>query len=382
MKIPFNKSPVMPKSEEYMLEALNSNKLSGGGAFTQRCSKWMETQFDVRRVLLTPSCSHALDMAAKLCSLEPGDEVIMPSYTFSSTANAFVGVGAKIVFIDLRPDTMNMDENLIEDAITSRTRVIVPMHYAGVACEMDKINALAEKYNLKVVEDAAQGVMASYKGRPLGTLSDFGGFSFHETKNFSMGEGGALLLHGTKDGEMAEIMQEKGTDRSKFFRGQVDKYSWRSWGSSYVASELNAAYLWSQLESAEEINNNRLTTWHLYRELLAPLKKEGLIEYQHIPEHCVHPAHMFFFKAKDIHERTRLLAHLREKGISAVYHYVPLHSADAGKKHGVFHGEDQYTTKESERQLRLPLYYGITEAELDYIVRAVYEFYGVPFPSL
>ena len=371
--IPFNTPPYCGREDEYVLQAIHSHKISGDGAFTKKCHAWLEEHTGTAKALLTTSCTHALDMAALLCRLEPGDEVILPSYTFSSTANAFVLTGATPVFVDIRPDTMNIDENCIEDAITERTKVICVMHYAGVSCEMDAIMAIARRHNLLVVEDAAQGVMASYKGQPLGTIGDYGCYSFHESKNYSMGEGGAILLR--QDDPRAEIIREKGTNRARFLRGQVDKYTWEDLGSSYLPSELNAAYLWGQLEMAEQINAARLHSWQLYREGLAPLKEEGLIDWQTVPEGCVHNAHMFYIKARDLDERTALIAHLKANGVGSVFHYVPLHSADAGLRFGRFHGEDRYTTRESERLLRLPMFYGLKDSEVEQAVDAVAAFY-------
>ena len=373
--IHFNQSFFWEEQIEYIREAIDDNKLSGDGVFTKRCDAWIEENTGTEKALLTTSCSTALEMAALLLDIKPGDEVIMPSYTFVSTANAFVMRGAEIVFVDIRPDTQNIDEKLIENAITDKTKAIVPVHYAGVGCEMDEILRIAHAHNLKVVEDAAQGVMASYKGRALGSIGDFGCFSFHETKNYSMGEGGAILINNPDYVEMAEIVREKGTDRSRFLRGQVDKYSWVEKGSSYLPSELNAAYLMPQFELAEEINNNRLASWNLYYELLEPLRDKGLIELPCIPDECNHNAHMFYIKAKDIEERTKLIAHLRENDISAVFHYVPLHSSKAGQKYGRFHGEDKYTTKESERLLRLPMFYALKEEEVEKIVKTIVDFY-------
>ncbi|MGM9615282.1 MAG: dTDP-4-amino-4,6-dideoxygalactose transaminase, partial [Oscillospiraceae bacterium] len=343
--------------------------------FTKKCHAWFRDRTGAAEVLLTTSGTHALEMAALLSGLEPGDEVILPSYTFSSTANAFVLAGAKLVFVDIRPDTMNIDETLIEDAITDRTRVICVMHYAGVACEMDEILAIAARHNLLVVEDAAQAVLAYYKGRALGSIGDFGCYSFHETKNYSMGEGGALLLR-DDDGGRAEILREKGTNRSQFFRGMVDKYTWVDYGSSYLPSELNAAYLYGQLQIAEEINNARLRAWNLYHELLTPLEQAGRVALPHIPADCTHNAHMFWLKAKDLTERTALIAHLKENGVGSVFHYIPLHSAPAGRRFGRFHGEDRYTTAESERLLRLPMYYGLTDADVETAANAVKSFYA------
>ncbi len=373
--INFNVPPFTGKEMEYMRKAVENQKICGDGEFTRKCSEWIEERTGTKKALLTTSCTHALEMGALLADIQPGDEVIMPSYTFVSTADAFVLRGGVPVFVDIRPDTMNIDENLIEAAITEKTRAIAPVHYAGVGCEMDKICTLAGKYNLYVIEDAAQGIMASYKGKPLGTFGDFGCFSFHETKNFSSGEGGAILIRDEKHIENAEIFREKGTDRSRYFRGQVDKYRWQNYGSSYLPSELNAAYLYAQLEIGEEITQARLKIWNQYWEELKELAEEGKLELPFIPEHCVHNAHMFYIKVKDLDERTRLDHFLRENGIMAVFHYVPLHSAPAGLKFGRFHGEDRYTTRESERLLRLPLYYGLTEEQVSYISAKVREFY-------
>ena len=372
----FNKPPYAGNEKEYIAEAIAANKICGDGQFTKKCHALLEKMTGSQKVLLTTSGSHALEMAALLCGLEPGDEVILPSFTFSSTANAFVLAGAKLVFVDVRPDTMNIDETKIEAAITPRTRVIVPVHYAGVACEMDTIMAIAKKHNLKVVEDAAQGVMASYHGKALGTIGDFGCFSFHETKNYSMGEGGALLIRDPENNEAAEILREKGTNRSRFLRGQVDKYTWVGYGSSYLPSDLNAAYLLAQLEEADKINNARLRAWERYHKGLAPLEAAGKIEIAHIPEGCAHNAHMFWVKTKDLAERTALIAYLKERGIFSMFHYVPLHSAEAGLKFGRFHGEDQYTTQESNRLTRLPMYYGIGDEEIETVIAAVKEFYA------
>ncbi len=372
--IEFNVPPYAGRELEYMAQAVASHTICGDGAFTKKCNAWLEDRFGTRKALLTTSGTTALDMAALLCDLEPGDEVILPSYTFSSTATAFVLAGAKLVFTDIRPDTMNLDERKVEDAITSRTRVIVPVHYAGVACEMDALLAIARKHGLMVVEDAAQGVMSTYHGRALGTLGDFGCYSFHETKNFSMGEGGALLIREEKHIERAEILREKGTNRSKFFRGQVDKYTWVDFGDSYLPSDLNAAYLWAQLEEAEQMNAHRLAAWHRYDEALRPLAEEGLLQVPTVPEGCVHNAHMYYVKWKDLAERTAFLAHMKARGIQCVFHYVPLHSAPAGLKYGRFHGEDEYTTRESERLARLPLFDSITEAQQAEVIAGVRAF--------
>ena len=373
--ISFNVPPCVGNELEYVKQAIESHKICGDGQFTKKCHAWMENRFQVQKVLLTTSGTSALDMALLLCDLQPGDEVILPSYTFSSTATAPVLAGAKLVFVDIRPDTMNIDEKKIEQAITDKTKVIIAMHYAGVACEMDTIMAIARKYNLKVVEDAAQGVMSTYKGKYLGTIGDFGCYSFHETKNYSMGEGGAILINNPEYIERAEILREKGTNRAKFFRGQVDKYTWVDFGDSYLPSELNAAYLWAQLEKADEINEDRLRSWDMYYQNLKPLEEAGKIELPVIPEGCVHNAHMFYLKCKDLAERTALISYMKAKDILCVFHYIPLHSAPAGIRFGRFHGEDQYTTQESERLLRLPMYYGLDKDNLMTIVDAVMDFF-------
>lgn len=373
--IPFNKPPYTGKEMEYISESIKAHKICGDGQFTKKCHQLLEQMTGSQKVLLTTSGSHALEMAALLCNLEPGDEVILPSFTFSSTANAFVLAGAKLVFVDIRPDTMNIDETKIEAAITDKTRVIVPVHYAGVACEMDTIMEIARKHNLKVVEDAAQGVMSTYHGKALGTIGDFGCFSFHETKNYSMGEGGALLIRDEENNEAAEILREKGTNRSRFLRGQVDKYTWVGYGSSYLPSDMNAAYLLAQLEEAEKINNARLASWHHYQERLAPLEQQGKLEIAHIPEGCGHNAHMFWIKLRDLEERTAMIAYLKEHDIYSMFHYVPLHSAEAGLKFGRFAGEDVYTTKESNRLTRLPMYYGLEEKDIKTVCNCVKKFY-------
>ncbi|MGN8631078.1 dTDP-4-amino-4,6-dideoxygalactose transaminase [Blautia sp. HCP3S3_G3] len=374
--IDFNRPAFTGREMEYIKDAVDRGMLCGDGIYTRRCSQWMEEKFQVRKVLLTTSCTHALEMAAYLSDIQPGDEVIMPSYTFVSTADAFVLRGAKVVFVDIRPDTLNMDEKLIEDAVTPRTRAIVPVHYAGVACEMDTIMAIAAKYGLKVIEDAAQGVDAFYKGKALGSIGDFGCYSFHETKNYTMGEGGALLFQDEKYLDRAEILREKGTDRSKFFRGQVDKYRWVDYGSSYLPSELNAAYLYAQLEEHEKISHKRMEIYNYYHENLKCLADEGKIEQPSVPEGCVHNAHMYYIKVRDMEVRTRLLSYLRERGICSVFHYVPLHSSPAGKKFGRFHGEDVYTTKESERLLRLPMFYNLDMEDVKKVVDAIVSFDG------
>jgi dTDP-4-amino-4,6-dideoxygalactose transaminase len=372
--IPFNKPPHTGNEEQYVLEAMKSPQISGDGPFGKRCQRWFEEQLGCRKTLLTPSCTHALEMAAILIGIQPGDEVIMPSYTFVSTANAFALRGARIVFVDIRPDTMNIDETRIEVAITPQTKAIVPVHYAGVGCEMDVIMTLAEKYGLFVIEDAAQGMMSRYKGRPLGTIGHLGAYSFHETKNYtSGGEGGLLIINDGRFAERAEIIREKGTNRSQFFRGMVDKYSWVDIGSSYLPSELQAAYLWGQLEMAETINANRLASWLAYRDKLSPLAAAGVIELPVISETCQHNAHMFYLKVKDLEERTALLEHFKQAVIWAVFHYVPLHSAPAGLKYGRFSGRDIQTTSQSERLIRLPLYYGITGEEIDTVCEKITE---------
>ena len=374
--IGFNVAPFTGKELDYIREAISAEHICGDGIFTKKCSAWIEEKTGTAKALLTTSCTHATEMAALLLDIQPGDEVIMPAYTFVSTADAFVLRGATPVFVDIRPDTMNMDEKLIEAAITEKTKAIVPVHYAGVACEMDTIMEIAKKHRLAVVEDAAQGVCAWYKGRALGTIGDYGCYSFHETKNFSMGEGGALLIRDPQQIENAEILREKGTNRSKFFRGQVDKYTWVNYGSSYLPSDMNAAYLWAQLEAAERINGDRMRTWNLYWEMLEDLGGEGRLELPFIPEGCEHNAHMFWIKAADLEERTRLIQFLKEAEIQSVFHYIPLHTAPAGQKFGRFSGEDRYTTKESERLLRLPMYYGLKEEQVRYIAEKVKEFYG------
>lgn len=375
--IRFNVPPYTGKEMDYIKKAVENQKICGDGEFTKKCNEWMEEKTGTAKALLTTSCTHATEMAALLCDIKPGDEVIMPSYTFVSTADAFVLRGAKAVFVDIRPDTMNIDENLIEAAITEKTKAIVPVHYAGVACEMDKIMEIAQNHNLYVVEDAAQGIMSTYKGKALGTFGDYGCFSFHETKNFSMGEGGALLIRDEENILKAEIVREKGTNRAQFFRGQIDKYTWMDAGSSYLPSDMNAAYLFAQLELADEITADRMNTWNMYNEGFENLEKAGFVERPVIPSECKHNAHMFYLKCKDLEERTKLIKYLGENDILAVFHYVPLHSAPAGQKLGRFNGEDKYTTKESDRLVRLPLYYGLKEEQTQYIIDKVKGFYNV-----
>lgn len=374
--IHFNVPPFVGKELEYVKQAIDAHKICGDGQFTKKCNAWLEERFNAQKVLLTTSGTTALDMAALMCDLQPGDEVILPSFTFSSTATAFVLAGATLVFVDVRPDTMNIDETKIEAAITEKTKVIVPVHYAGVACEMDTIMDIAKRYHLMVVEDAAQGVMSTYKGKALGTIGDFGCFSFHETKNYSMGEGGAILINDPKYNERAEILREKGTNRSKFYRGQVDKYTWIDFGDSYLPSDMNAAYLWAQLEVAEEINNDRLRIYDTYYNAFKYLEEAGKLELPIVPQGCVHNAHMFFLKCRSLEERTALINYLKDNDILAVFHYVPLHSAPAGEKFGRFHGEDVYTTAESDKLVRLPMYYKLTQEDQEKVIAAVKAFYA------
>lgn len=369
--ISFNIPPFQKNAIDYMKNAIEQHKICGDGQYTSKCSEWIKKRTGTSSVLLTTSCTHALEMAALLAGIQRGDEVIMPSYTFVSTADAFVLRGAKIVFTDIRPDTMNIDEQLIEQAITPRTAAIAVVHYAGVACEMDTIMDIARRHGLTVIEDAAQGMMSTYKGKALGTIGDFGCYSFHETKNYSMGEGGALLIRNPEKILEAEVIREKGTNRSQFFRGEVDKYSWQEAGSSYLPSDLNAAYLWAQLEEADAVNARRLTLWKQYYEELTPLAENGNIELPTIPKKCMHNAHMFYIKVKNLEERTKLLNFLKENGVHAVFHYIPLHSAPAGRKYGEFHGKDLYTTRESERLIRLPMYDGLASEQVHYVTETV-----------
>lgn len=375
--IPFNAPPIVGTEIDYMQSAMSSGKLCGDGGFTRRCQQWMEQRFSSKKVLLTPSCTASLEMAALLIDIQPGDEVIMPSYTFVSTANAFVLRGAKIVFVDVRPDTLNIDENLIEAAITDKTRAIVPVHYAGVACEMDTIMALATQHRLFVIEDAAQGVMSSYKGRALGSIGHIGCFSFHETKNYTAGgEGGATLINDASLVERAEIIREKGTNRSQFFRGQVDKYTWRDRGSSYLMSDLQAAYLWAQLEAAEHINQQRLRLWQRYHDALQPLAAKGRITLPTIPAYCKHNAHMFYLKMHDQDDRQALINWMKEAEILTVFHYIPLHSSPAGERFSRFFGNDRFTTKESERLLRLPLFYNLSDNNQNTVISSLLSFFS------
>lgn len=374
--IDFNRPPFTGKELDYIREAIERGKLCGDGEFTKRCSAWMREKFKVSHVMLTTSCTSALEMSAYLSGVQPGDEVIMPSYTFVSTADAFVLRGAKIVFVDIRPETMNIDETKIEAAITEKTKVIVPVHYAGVACAMNEIMAIAKKYNLKVVEDAAQGVNASYRGQALGTIGDFGCYSFHETKNYTMGEGGALLFQDDAYLERAEILREKGTNRSKFFRGQIDKYTWVGYGSSYLPSDMNAAYLYAQLLEMDKINDKRRQIFDYYYEHLAVLEEKGYLARPYVPDYAVHNGHMFYVRVKDLKTRTDLIRYMKEKGVLCVFHYIPLHSAPAGKQYGTFHGEDVYTTKESECLMRLPMYYSLSMDDVKYVTDCLLEYYG------
>ncbi len=374
--IHFNVPPFLGTEFTYMKQAVENHKICGDGPFTKKCNEWLENKFNAKKVMLTTSGTSALEMAAWLCNIQPGDEVILPSFTFSSTATAFTLVGAKLVFVDVRPDTMNIDEKLIEQAITPKTRVICAVHYAGVACEMDAIMDIAKRHNLKVVEDAAQGVMSSYKRKPLGTIGDFGCYSFHETKNYSMGEGGAIVINDESAITRAEILREKGTNRTQFYRGQVAKYNWVDWGSSYLPSDLNAAYLWAQLFEADKINDNRLETWNKYNKAFKPLAEKGIIELPVIPDGCVHNAHMFYIKCKDLKTRTSYIDFMKANDILCVFHYVPLHSAPAGIKFGRFYGEDKFTTSESDRLVRLPLYYNIDEKDLNFVITKTLEFFN------
>ena len=373
--IPFNVPPFLGTEPDLIMQAVKNQKICGDGPFTKQCHQWLEEKTGSPKALLTTSCTHALEMAALLLHIQPGDEVILPSFTFCSTADAFVLRGAKLVFVDIRPDTMNIDETKIEDAITDKTKAIVPVHYAGVACEMDTITEIARRHNLAVVEDAAQAVMSEYKGQALGAIGDYGCNSVHETKNDGMGEGGALLIKDPEKIEEAEILREKGTNRSVFLRGQIDKYTWVDHGSSYLPSDMNAAYLWAQLQEAEKINNDRLASWNKYYVAFAELEEKGYVQRPIIPDECKHNAHMFYLKAKDLEERTALLSFLKENDILAVFHYIPLHSAPAGKRFGRFHGTDEVTTRESDRLLRLPMYYGLSDEDINKVIDTVIRFY-------
>lgn len=379
--INFNEPPFVGTEFVYLEQAIRNKKICGDGVFTKRCNAWLEDCTGAQKALLTTSGTAALEMAALLCDIEPGDEVILPSYTFSSTATAFVLAGARLVFVDIRPDTMNIDERMIEAAVSDKTKAIVVVHYAGVSCEMDAIMDLASEYNLRIVEDAAQGIMSLYKGRPLGSIGDFGCYSFHETKNYSMGEGGALLIADEKHNEPAEVLREKGTNRSRFFRGQVDKYTWVGYGSSYLPSDLNAAYLWAQLERADDINENRLAIWNRYYHAFVDLADQEIISLPVVPKECVHNAHMFYMKCRGLSERTALIAYLRDRDVQSTFHYIPLHSAPAGRKFRRFAGDDVYTTAESERIVRLPMYYGLAEEDQDRVIEAVRAFFASSLTS-
>ncbi|MBY3213741.1 dTDP-4-amino-4,6-dideoxygalactose transaminase [Rhizobium laguerreae] len=359
-KIEFNRPFMTGKELYYIAEAKFGNMLAGDGPFTKRCHEWLEQTSGCNKSLLTHSCTAALEMAALLLDIQPGDEIIMPSYTFVSTANAFVLRGGVPVFVDIREDTLNLDESLIEAAITPRTRAIVPVHYAGVACEMDTIMRIAKQHGLKVVEDAAQGVMAAYKGRPLGSIGDLAAYSFHETKNVISGEGGALLVNDPALALRAEIIREKGTDRSRFFRGEVDKYTWQEVGSSFLPGELIAAFLWAQLEESERITKDRLAIWHYYHAILEPLETEGLLRRPIVPDDCQHNAHMYYVLLPEERDRQKVLGELKSNGISSVFHYVPLHSSPAGRRYARMSGELPVTTSQSERLIRLPLWVGLT----------------------
>lgn len=373
--IPFNEPPFVGNEFKYMQEAVKNKKICGDGPFTKKCHIWLEKRFNVQKVLLTTSGTSALEMAALLCDLKLGDEVILPSFTFSSTATAFVLTGAKLVFVDIRQDTMNIDESKIEKAVTDKTKVICVVHYAGVACEMETILNLARKYNLLVVEDAAQGVMSTYKGKALGTIGDFGCYSFHETKNYSMGEGGAILINNAFYNKKSEIIREKGTNRSQFFRGQVAKYNWVDYGSSYLPSDLNAAYLWAQLQEADSINEDRLKTWKKYNNALKKFEEKGIISLPKIPNECEHNAHMYYLKCKNLEERTRFIDFMKQNNINCAFHYIPLHSAPAGVKFGIFSGDDIYTTNESDKLVRLPMYYNISDTDVNYVISKIIDFF-------
>lgn len=373
--IHFNVPPFIGTEFEFMRQAVENHKICGDGPFTKQCNAWIEERFKAHKCLLTTSGTSALEMAAVLCDFQPGDEVILPSFTFSSTATAFVLGGAKLVFVDIEPKTMNVDIDCIKRAITPKTKCICVVHYAGVAPDMDVIMALAKEHNLIVVEDAAQGVMSTYKGKALGTIADMGCYSFHETKNYSMGEGGALVINNPKYADRAEIIREKGTNRAQFFRGQVAKYNWVDWGSSWLPSDLNAAYLWGQLQAADKINNNRLETWNAYYEAFKPLEEAGLVELPHIPQDCTHNAHMFFMKCKDLETRQDFIKYMKANDILCVFHYVPLHSAPAGLKFGRFDGDDRFTTSESDRLVRLPLYYNISKEDCNKVIRCTLEYF-------
>lgn len=371
----FNKPLLTHKEEGYLAKVLANMRFSGDGEFTKHCNSWLTKNTKTKKALLTTSCTHALEMSAILTGIASGDEVIMPSFTFVSTANAFVLRGAKVVFVDIRPDTMNIDENKIAEAITKRTKAIVPVHYGGVSCEMDAILKISRRQELSVIEDAAQGILAFYKKKALGAIGDIGCVSFHETKNFHSGEGGAIFINDKALFERAEIVREKGTNRSQFLRGEVDKYTWVDLGSSYLPSELNAAFLLAQLESAQAVKRKRLLLWQRYFDNLKPLAESGVISLPYVPAECLHNAQIFYIKLRDIVEREKMIKHLLKKGIHSAFHYVPLHSSKAGKKFGRFSGKDIYTTVESKRLLRLPLYFDLSVSEVDKVSQSVKEFF-------
>ena len=373
--IPFNKPANLGSEYGYVADAVKRGRLSGDGYYTKGCQRLIEEKYHAKKVLLTGSCTHSLEMAALLCDIKPGDEVIMPSFTFVSTANAFVLRGARIVFVDIRPDTQNMDETLVEHAITDRTKVIVPVHYAGVACEMNAIKAVAEQYKLKIVEDAAQGVHAFYEGIPLGTIGDIGCYSFHETKNYTMGEGGASILNCEDDFLRAEIIREKGTNRTEYLLGMADKYTWKSKGSSYLPSDISSAYLYGQLLESEKINTMRMERYNQYYANLRDLQDKEKFVLPYVPDNCTHNAHMFYLKTRSFEERCEIIAYLREKGIVSTFHYIPLHSSQQGRKTGIFAGEDKYTTVAAETLLRLPMFADLTGGDVDYICEHIYDFY-------
>ncbi len=375
--IPFNRPSYTGNEDQYVFASMRSDKISGDGEYSKKCQNWFKEKLKCPKAMLTPSCTQALEMAALLIGTQLGDEVIMPSYSFTSAANAFVLRGAKIVFVDIRPDTMNINEALIEAAITEKTIAIVLVHYAGVACEMETIIDIAHRHALFVIEDAAQGMMSTYKKRYLGTLGHIATYSFHETKNFtSGGEGGLLIINDKQFIPRAEIIREKGTNRNQFFRGMVDKYSWIDVGSSYLPSEIQAAYLWGQLEKAEEITTNRLESWNAFYNSFKPLEQSGAIDLPVIPYECEQNGHMFYIKLKNHEQRSRFIKHLKANNVMAVFHYIPLHSAPAGIKYGRFHGDDQYTTIESEKLVRLPLYYGMSRNDLKYLVKVVLGYFS------
>ena len=370
MNIPFNKPYMTGKELWYISQAHASGHLAGDGQFTKKCSAWLEQRIGCQKALLTHSCTAALEMAAILADIQPGDEVIMPSYTFVSTANAFVLRGGIPVFVDIRPDTLNIDEAKIEAAITPRTKAIVPVHYAGVSCEMDAIMDIARRHGLLVIEDAAQGIMSTYKGRPLGSIGHMAALSFHETKNIISGEGGALLINDSRFVERAEIIREKGTNRSQFFRGQVDKYTWVDVGSSYLPGEVITAFLWAQMEEAEALTTARLAVWDQYHEALAPLEAAGKLRRPIVPEVCQHNAHMYYILLESLEQRTEVIAQLRQQGVNAVFHYVPLHSAPAGRKYGRVSGELRHTDDLADRLLRLPLWVAL-EVHIDKLIESL-----------